>query len=125
MLDEPTAGVDLLARDGVLSLLRSLADEGIAVLIGTGESSGLSGADRALSLAEGELRGSPRPSSRRSCLCAAGRARDRSRLAVGGGEAERDPAGPYSRHRGHARAERVVKRYRRGGEQVTRSTASA
>ncbi len=61
VLDEPTAGVDLLARDGILSLLRSLADEGIAVLISTGESTGLSGADRALSLAEGELRGSFAP----------------------------------------------------------------
>jgi putative ABC transport system ATP-binding protein len=57
VLDEPTAGVDLLARDGILSLLRSLADEGIAVLISTGEATALSGADRALSLSEGELRG--------------------------------------------------------------------
>jgi len=61
VLDEPTAGVDLLARDGILSLLRSLADEGIAVLIATGEAAALSGADRALSLAEGELRGSAAP----------------------------------------------------------------
>ncbi len=61
VLDEPTAGVDLLARDGILSLLRSLADEGIAVLISTGEATGLSGVDRALSLAEGELRGSCAP----------------------------------------------------------------
>ncbi|HKH79634.1 MAG TPA: ATP-binding cassette domain-containing protein, partial [Solirubrobacteraceae bacterium] len=61
VLDEPTAGVDLLERDGILSLLRSLADEGIAVLIATGEATVLSGADRALSLAEGELRGSSAP----------------------------------------------------------------
>lgn len=61
VLDEPTAGVDVLERDGLLSLLRSLADEGIAVLISTGEAAALSGADRALSLADGELRGSITP----------------------------------------------------------------
>jgi ABC-type multidrug transport system ATPase subunit len=58
VLDEPTAGVEVLERDGILSLLRSLADEGIAVLIATGEATGLAGADRALSLTAGELRGS-------------------------------------------------------------------
>jgi ABC-type multidrug transport system ATPase subunit len=61
VLDEPVASVELLARDGVLSLLRSLADEGIAVLTSTGEATGLSGADRALSLTGGELRGSVAP----------------------------------------------------------------
>jgi putative ABC transport system ATP-binding protein len=61
VIDEPTNGVDLIARDGILSLLRSLADEGIAVLISAGEATGLSGADRALSLADGELRGSRLP----------------------------------------------------------------
>ncbi|MGC2373977.1 MAG: ATP-binding cassette domain-containing protein [Solirubrobacteraceae bacterium] len=61
VIDEPTAGVDLLARDGILSLLRSLADEGIAVLTSTGEATALSGADRALSLTEGDLRGSFAP----------------------------------------------------------------
>jgi len=59
VIDEPTRGVDLLARDGVLALLRSLADDGIAVLASTGESTGLAGADRALALSEGELRGAP------------------------------------------------------------------
>ena len=54
-------GVDLLARDGILLLLRSLADEGIAVLTSTGEATGLSGADRALSLGDGELHGSLAP----------------------------------------------------------------
>ncbi|HEY5342772.1 MAG TPA: ATP-binding cassette domain-containing protein [Solirubrobacteraceae bacterium] len=58
VLDEPTAGVDLLERDRILSLLRSLADEGLAVLISTGDATALSGADRALSLTAGELRGS-------------------------------------------------------------------
>ena len=45
LVDEPTLGVDLLARDGILALLRSLAGEGIAVLTSTGESVGLAGAD--------------------------------------------------------------------------------
>ncbi len=57
VLDEPTAGVELLERDRILALLRSLADEGIAVLMSTGEATCLSGADRALSLTSGELRG--------------------------------------------------------------------
>ncbi len=59
VVDEPVQGVDLLARDGILSLLRSLADEGLGVLASTGESTGLSGADRTLTLSEGELRGPP------------------------------------------------------------------
>jgi len=57
LIDEPTNGVDLLERDEILLLLRSLADEGLAVLTATGESTALSGADRALSLSDGELRG--------------------------------------------------------------------
>jgi ABC-type multidrug transport system ATPase subunit len=57
VVDEPTLGVDLHARDGILSLLRSLADDGIAVLTSVAETTGLSGADRALSLSKGELRG--------------------------------------------------------------------
>jgi putative ABC transport system ATP-binding protein len=61
VIDEPTLGVGLLARDGILVLLRSLADEGTAVLTSTGESTGLSGADRALSLGGGELSGSLAP----------------------------------------------------------------
>lgn len=61
VIDEPTKGVDLLERDGVLALLRSLADEGIAVLMSAGEAAALSGADRALSLADGQLRGSVAP----------------------------------------------------------------
>jgi ABC-type sugar transport system ATPase subunit len=56
LLDEPTLGVDLLARDGILLLLQSLAEEGVAILTSTGESTGLSGA-RALMLSEGELSG--------------------------------------------------------------------
>jgi ABC-type multidrug transport system ATPase subunit len=59
VIDEPTRGVDMLERDGVLALLRSLADEGIAVLASTAESTGLAGADRGLVISEGELRGAP------------------------------------------------------------------
>jgi ABC-type lipoprotein export system ATPase subunit len=59
VIDEPTRGVDLLERDPILALLRSLADEGIAVLASTAESTGFAGADRALVLGDGELRGAP------------------------------------------------------------------
>lgn len=61
VIDEPTEGVDLLERDPILGLLRSLADEGTAILMATGDSAALSGSDRALSLADGELRGSAVP----------------------------------------------------------------
>jgi len=56
LIDEPTIGVDVLARDAILLLLRSLADEGMATLTSTGETTGLAGA-RALQLSEGELHG--------------------------------------------------------------------
>ncbi len=61
MIDDPVRGVDLLQRDAILALLRSLADEGIAVLIGADEATALAGADRALSLSEGVLRGASAP----------------------------------------------------------------
>jgi ABC-type multidrug transport system ATPase subunit len=61
VIDEPTIGVDLLARDGILSLLRSLANEGIAVLTSTADAAGLEDADRALTLSDGELSGSAVP----------------------------------------------------------------
>ena len=61
VVDEPTKGVDLLERDKIVLLLRSLADEGIAVLVSDGDGSGLSDADRALALAGGELRGRRSP----------------------------------------------------------------
>jgi ABC-type multidrug transport system ATPase subunit len=56
LIDEPTIGVDVLARDAILLLLRSLVDEGLAALTSTGETTGLAGA-RALQLSEGELHG--------------------------------------------------------------------
>ncbi len=61
VIDDPVRGVDLLERDAILLLLRSLADEGIAVLISATEATALAGADRALSLAGGKLRGSVAP----------------------------------------------------------------
>lgn len=62
VIDEPTKGVDLPGRDRIVLLLRSLADEGIAVLVSDGDGSGLEDADRTLSLAGGELRGKTSPS---------------------------------------------------------------
>jgi ABC-type ATPase involved in cell division len=60
VIDEPTKGVDLLDRDSILLLVRSLANEGIAVLTSTGEeTTGLSGVDRALTIGDGELHGRP------------------------------------------------------------------
>lgn len=61
VIDEPTIGVELLARDGILGLLRSIADEGVAVLTSTGEGTGLLGADRVLSLGKGRLLGATVP----------------------------------------------------------------
>jgi ABC-type sugar transport system ATPase subunit len=56
LIDEPTIGVDLLARDSLLELLVSLTEDGTGVLTTTGESTCLSGT-RALTLSEGELHG--------------------------------------------------------------------
>jgi ABC-type multidrug transport system ATPase subunit len=61
VIDEPTLGVDVFERDRILSLLRSLADEGISVLMSVGETTCLAGADRALSIANGELHGELQP----------------------------------------------------------------
>jgi ABC-type multidrug transport system ATPase subunit len=61
LVDEPTSGVDLEERDPLLALLRSLAEEGIGVLMTIGET--LAGLDRTLHLDEGELRGNATPSS--------------------------------------------------------------
>jgi putative ABC transport system ATP-binding protein len=61
IVDEPTKGVDLLERDEILLLLRSLAEEGTGVLMSTGESTALAGADRAFALGDGELRSASVP----------------------------------------------------------------
>jgi ABC-type multidrug transport system ATPase subunit len=57
VVDDPTSGVDLLDRDPILGLLRSIANEGVAVLMTTGDATALSGVDRALAISDGELRG--------------------------------------------------------------------
>ena len=61
VVDEPTIGVDPLKRDDILRLLRSLADEGIAILSSTGEGTGFLGADRVLALDKGKLDGNLEP----------------------------------------------------------------
>jgi putative ABC transport system ATP-binding protein len=63
VVDEPTIGLDLAIRDSVLALLRSIADDGVSVLMSTGEAPCLSGADRALSISSGRLRGALAPSA--------------------------------------------------------------
>lgn len=55
VVDEPTATVPLIERDGILALLRSTADAGTAVLMTAGEAIGLSGVDRALTISRGRL----------------------------------------------------------------------
>jgi energy-coupling factor transporter ATP-binding protein EcfA2 len=61
VIDEPTLGVEPLDRDGILKLLRSLADDGIAILSSTGEGTGFLGADRVLVLDKGKLDGKLAP----------------------------------------------------------------
>lgn len=57
LIDEPTNGVDLLERDPILALIRSLAHDGLAILMTIGTSTEFAGATRALALSDGELRG--------------------------------------------------------------------
>jgi energy-coupling factor transporter ATP-binding protein EcfA2 len=57
IIDEPTTGVEPVQREKILSLLRSLTQENIAVLMSLDRGSGLFASDRALSLSAGELRG--------------------------------------------------------------------
>lgn len=57
VIDEPTTGVEDLERDPILELLRSLSEEGIAVLMSLDKGIGLFAANRALSLSHGQLRG--------------------------------------------------------------------
>ena len=61
VVDEPTLGVESLKRDGILKLLRSLADDGIAILASAGDGTGMLGADRVLSLGKGKLFGELTP----------------------------------------------------------------
>ncbi|MHB1858865.1 MAG: ATP-binding cassette domain-containing protein [Solirubrobacteraceae bacterium] len=57
LIDDVIAGVDLAERDPMLKLLRSLADDGLAILTSTEEAPALAGCDRALTLSEGRLEG--------------------------------------------------------------------
>lgn len=61
IIDEPTLGVEVTKRDAILKLLRSLADDGIAILSSTGDGTGFLGADRVLALDEGKLDGELTP----------------------------------------------------------------
>lgn len=57
LVDDVVAGVSPIERKPILRLLRSLADEGLAVLSSTDEAPALAGADRALTLSDGRLHG--------------------------------------------------------------------
>lgn len=59
LLDDPTNGVDVLHRDAILDLIRSIADEGVAVLMTVGEATTV--ADRVLSIDAGRVRGDVAP----------------------------------------------------------------
>jgi len=61
VIDEPAGGVELSERDPILLLLREIADSGVAVLMTVGDATGLTGADQALTIGEGELSASPKP----------------------------------------------------------------
>jgi len=56
LVDDPTRNVDRLERGSLLMLLRQIADDGVAVLMTTGEAIGVSGVDRALAIDAGALR---------------------------------------------------------------------
>jgi ABC-type cobalamin/Fe3+-siderophores transport system ATPase subunit len=60
LVDEPLAGVELEQRDEILLLARSLADEGIALLMTFGDLSELRGADQSHTIGDGRLSGSPK-----------------------------------------------------------------
>jgi len=57
VIDEPVATVEAAERDDVLELLRKLTAAGVGVLASTGEPDQLAGAQRALTLRDGELHG--------------------------------------------------------------------
>jgi ABC-type multidrug transport system ATPase subunit len=61
VIDEPLTGVDLLERDPILELLRTIADDGTTILMSTGEAACLTHADRALTLSQGRLHGHTSP----------------------------------------------------------------
>jgi ABC-type multidrug transport system ATPase subunit len=57
LMDEPTLGLDLSERNGILKLLRTIADAGVSILASTGTGTDFLGSDRVLSLSKGRLRG--------------------------------------------------------------------
>ncbi len=59
VIDDPAIGVGLLDRDRLLSLLRRVADDGVAVLMSVSVTTEMAGADRALFISNGELHGDP------------------------------------------------------------------
>lgn len=62
LLDAPTTGLPAVERDAIIALLRSVTDDGVAVLMAVDEVPGLgSVVDRLLSIGEGELRGDVTP----------------------------------------------------------------
>jgi ABC-type multidrug transport system ATPase subunit len=61
VIDEPVNAVDPPEHEGVLELLRSLADDGIAVLMSVSESAEFPNADRKLLIRDGVLAGSVDP----------------------------------------------------------------
>lgn len=61
VLDDPTKGMGLLHSDPVLRLVRSIADEGVSVLVCTDDTACVAGSDRALMLDTGRLRGEVKP----------------------------------------------------------------
>lgn len=64
VIDQPTLGAAPAGeRDRLLALLRALADDGLAVLMAVDEASELTGADRALTIDGGALRGDVAPAS--------------------------------------------------------------
>ena len=56
VIDDPTAAVGFLHGDAVLQLLRSIAGEGVAVLMSSDDATSIPGADRSFSLDDGILR---------------------------------------------------------------------
>lgn len=61
LVDDPTAGLDMMERAGLLELLRSIATTtGVAILISASEMADLQGVETVWSLSEGYLLGPPR-----------------------------------------------------------------
>jgi ABC-type multidrug transport system ATPase subunit len=65
VVDDPVAGMGVVGRAAVMELLRSIADEGVAVLMTAGDVTDFHGANRIWGLEAGRLDGPPaRPAGR-------------------------------------------------------------